>query len=596
MPEKFRLREISLLSKQEKWLICLGWLLLLSFVALVLHGWVCLDHFALCGSNMSERLNKAQIKALSWGEPEHLIAEKTVRDFRGELFHMVGWIVVQITGPSFRSFLAANAFFLLIYILAVGWLGCMAGGAWAGLLAATLGGLTPMVIWHVRAVNHDLPVAAMSLLALAALLKTVSFANWRWSLVFGVLLGLALLAKITAPAYLLPAIAAGFLLGFLPAERRRGIRLRSRLFGLTLAVAAGALVAAPWYAPRLPILWQEWIFHLGRPDSPTFQSVAGDSIGTLLPRVVGLVLLPLFILAVPLSIVRRTPYAPVLFSFFCPVFLFLLVKPTGFERFMMAPIGAMAVLVAATLVSRKKPRINGYFTLIVFGCCLNFFLISQRGVSAEASLVEHLTQTPTCSEFDNYDPAVETIRQLVGEKEAPVIVFLSQAPEAWFQADTWNFLIHEAVPAAQINAIDSIHARHYRDYVLTGEAMSEADLFIYHSPVNGPKWPNAEQFDDQPSSFLPEDGPYMEKRCWIYENVISPTKQAFQLERILSQWYLRGNMLIYFYRRRPAVELPEWRVPPDWRIPTIDNTRLQPSRVQPGGRKPTDAPREPATL
>jgi len=580
MAERASHPETAPLSKQEKGLILIGWLLLLIFVAFFLHWWVCQQNFALCGSNMAERLQKAQARTLFWSESIPAAALTAPREFRGELFHLVSYVAVRIHGPSFRTFLAVNALFLLLFIAAVGWLGVMTAGGWAGLLAALLGTLTPVVLWHVRAINHDLPMAAMSLLALAALLKTEHFSRWGWSLIFGVLLGLALLAKITAPACLFPAIAASFVIGCSPANRRRGIRLRSQLVGLILGLSVGALTAAPWYVPRLAILWQEWFYHLGRPDSPTFHDVSGKPIGVLLLNVIGFVLLPLFALSVPLSIVRRIRNTGVLYSFFVPVFLFLLVKPTGFERFMLAPIGAMAVLAGAALVFRKKSAINAYLAAIILGCCIILFLYSQQGVGGKSATIRNIVQTPGCSTFDNYDPAVEKIRRIIGDKQEPTIVYLSQMPNAWFQTDTWKILIREAVPTARLGLIDAIHARHYRDYLAVGEVLSQADLFIYQSPLNGPDWPDTAHFDDQIMMLFPGEEPFLENRRWIYEHLIVPAAPAFQFERAVNQCYLQGCSLIYFYRRRPDSELAEWRAPESWRIPPIDNTPPPPDGVK----------------
>src|SRR5262245_11478069 len=114
----------------------------------------------------------------------------------------------------------------------------------AGLLAAFFFAMAPFVVFSLMNFQLDLPLAAMVALTMWILLRADLFASLRWAVALGVVLGLGMLTKPTFPVYVL-----GPLVWALFAGSRGDARRRLRLFALAVLVAA--VLALPWYGPRL---------------------------------------------------------------------------------------------------------------------------------------------------------------------------------------------------------------------------------------------------------------------------------------------------------------------------------------------------------
>ncbi|MBI4271762.1 MAG: glycosyltransferase family 39 protein, partial [Candidatus Rokubacteria bacterium] len=115
-----------------------------------------------------------------------------------------------------------------------------AGGA-GGVAAALAFGTAPFVVFSAMRFQLDLPLAAVIALALLLLLRTEDFGHRGASLLLGFVLGAGMLTKPPFAAYLLPPIAWTL-------ARARG---RRAFANATLALLVGALLALPWYGPRL---------------------------------------------------------------------------------------------------------------------------------------------------------------------------------------------------------------------------------------------------------------------------------------------------------------------------------------------------------
>jgi hypothetical protein len=118
-------------------------------------------------------------------------------------------------------------------------------GPAAGLLAAFLFGTAPFVVYSTLNFQLDLPLAALVALALLALIRADGFRLASWSLAFGAVCGVGLLTKPPFPIY----VAAPF--AWVLARAIRQPDRRQRLTWLAAALALAALIALPWYGPRL---------------------------------------------------------------------------------------------------------------------------------------------------------------------------------------------------------------------------------------------------------------------------------------------------------------------------------------------------------
>ena len=118
-------------------------------------------------------------------------------------------------------------------------------GPGAGLLAAFLFGTAPFVVYSTLNFQLDLPLAALVALALLALVRADGFRHGGWALAFGAVCGVGLLTKPPFPMYVAAPLVWVSVCAMRPPDRRR------RLAWLAAALAVAALIALPWYGPRL---------------------------------------------------------------------------------------------------------------------------------------------------------------------------------------------------------------------------------------------------------------------------------------------------------------------------------------------------------
>ena len=114
-----------------------------------------------------------------------------------------------------------------------------AGGG-GGVVAATLFGTAPAILYYALSFQLDVPLASMVAAFLAALLATERFEDRGWALVAGVLLGLGMLTKPPFFVHVAPAVLVVL-------ARTRG--RRAWLHGCAAGLLA-VCVALPWYGPR----------------------------------------------------------------------------------------------------------------------------------------------------------------------------------------------------------------------------------------------------------------------------------------------------------------------------------------------------------
>ncbi len=165
---------------------------------------------------------------------------------RGTLFPLSSLAFFLVFGPSLAAAYLTNALYLGVMLVSVYKAAQLLGGWRVGLLGAFICATTPALINYSRDYLLDFPMAALITAAIYTLLRSDLFRERWYSLGFGVWVGLALLAKPMAAAYLAPlALYAALVAGALP-ERRSGL-LRS----LGLVLLGFTLVAAPWYSVNL---------------------------------------------------------------------------------------------------------------------------------------------------------------------------------------------------------------------------------------------------------------------------------------------------------------------------------------------------------
>ncbi|MFN0205402.1 MAG: ArnT family glycosyltransferase [Planctomycetota bacterium] len=114
----------------------------------------------------------------------------------------------------------------------------------------------PVVINLSRLYIFELPFAALVVAACACLLKSRGLLDLRWTLAFGVLSGLAALARAGGPVLLAGPVIVYFIFSVRGARANHQLRLQMgrRIVSIMIAGGAAAVLAATWYVPNWPHL------------------------------------------------------------------------------------------------------------------------------------------------------------------------------------------------------------------------------------------------------------------------------------------------------------------------------------------------------
>jgi len=171
-------------------------------------------------------------------------------------------LLYRVAGRSYETAMATQVLFLVVLVFGTWALGNRLLGAPVGIVAGLMLLAAPGIRLNAEEYMLDLPLAAMVVVSMLALLASDGFARRDRSLVFGVLAGAGMLAKWTW--FLFLALPVLLVLGTGLAASSETSVPRSRRWGhFALALAAGVLVAAPYYVPILPILVDKTIVHAG---------------------------------------------------------------------------------------------------------------------------------------------------------------------------------------------------------------------------------------------------------------------------------------------------------------------------------------------
>jgi Dolichyl-phosphate-mannose-protein mannosyltransferase len=198
------------------------------------------------------------------------------------------------------AFIVVEGFFVLLVVCAWFVARHFLDRRWA-LLATVAVATTPEVTYWTRTLYFGVPATALFLAATLALLRSDRLGQWGWSLLFGALLGSAMLAR-TMMVALVPGLIGAAVFGVLATRDEQG----RRLLHLGLAVAVGTAVAATWWGPNWSVITgyltsygygansadYTFGFHASGPWEPRFwtaQLNAGvDGLGLLLAALLGI--------------------------------------------------------------------------------------------------------------------------------------------------------------------------------------------------------------------------------------------------------------------------------------------------------------------
>lgn len=288
------------------------------------------------------------------------------------LVHLLYGVLGATVDHSLRAMRLYDMLFMAVLLVGMYWLGQLCHSRAAGLLAAACCALAPNIIGFSRHFGLDFPGAAMVTVAMAALLATRRFSVWSFSVLFGLLAGLATLTKGQSLLFLAPPALGVLGLALWRRERRA-------LWRCAAAVAVGFAVSAVWWATRLEQLVEIFLSHLDASDLAREgdQSLLGGVRMYVLglpwlvspPLMVGLLLFGLPAMRRPWS--NRLPLA---LWFLVPLALHVVLAVRNY-RYVLALIPAVALAVAVGVMSIKSGRTRRWAAGALVGTSVALWLL-----------------------------------------------------------------------------------------------------------------------------------------------------------------------------------------------------------------------------
>lgn len=255
----------------HRYLVYGSLLLIILLTTLANLRWITVN-VVLVGRDSAGHLEKSLETAdvLAQGGLSALFQAITLDDYRPPALYLATQPAYQAWGRSMDAAQLPNiALFALILFLTF-LLARRITGDWVAIFAVALLALLPMATAMTRLYYMENSLTAPLLLAFYALLRAEGFRHRGWALLFGASLGLALLAKWTAPIYLAPPLLAILWQTRFWAAQRTVLRtVRIEWSSALIAVLLGGTVAVIWWlagrdfvakqemvlAHWLPVLW-----------------------------------------------------------------------------------------------------------------------------------------------------------------------------------------------------------------------------------------------------------------------------------------------------------------------------------------------------
>ncbi|MGB3904495.1 MAG: glycosyltransferase family 39 protein [Anaerolineae bacterium] len=210
------------------------------------------------------------VVVLGWDRPRHLIESLVYSDllkqadfrslFRAitysgyypPLFHLSVVGFYRLFGPSMDVAAAVNFVHLIVLLISSYGIGREIGGRGVGILAAFITSSLPMVFAMSRYTYIEFALTAMVTLSIWLLLLSRGFTSKRYSLLFGLSVGLGLLTKWTFSLFVFPALTIVLLRAGSLSGLRKGVRsfsLEKRW--LAVSVGVGLILTLSWYLPNV---------------------------------------------------------------------------------------------------------------------------------------------------------------------------------------------------------------------------------------------------------------------------------------------------------------------------------------------------------
>lgn len=300
--------------------------------------------------------------------------------------------------------------FITVLVYATYGIGARTFSGRVGFLSAIFVVTSPLVISAAKDYMLDLPLTAMTALALYALVRTNAFASRRWSALFGLICGLGLLTKWS---FVLALWLVGLLALFAAARAARLERSLARAANVAIAGVIVLVIAAPWYIRNFTDLMRDTYRYdtvaaqvKGDPPVMSPQSLLYYAWNLLddqlflvpfLLFVVGLVLL-----ARRADVRERAAYPLLLFV---GTYLAFSVLSTKDVRYTMPFLPGVAVI-ATYWLAELRPTLRRVTTAVLAAyCALTYFANSFGSPALPGDITLTLPGAPVVSTLTNFDPS-----------------------------------------------------------------------------------------------------------------------------------------------------------------------------------------------
>lgn len=305
------------------------------------------------------------------------------------------WVSIPfyfIFGLGARTAVFSNTVFIFILVFSTYGIGKRLWNRQTGLLAAILVISLPIFVTQFKEFQLDAPATAMTALSLYVLIRTEEFKNRGWGLLFGLVLGLALLTKWTLLFVLILPIGYAVCVAVWSDYKRRKFE---RTFIVLLAGLLAYALASIWYVPNNLDIQMDLLNNAGaagvREGDPPVGSLQSNIwyLKNLVNNQLYLIPTILFGIGTGFSIAKIKPY------FTKNTYPWLLVIGTLVfftftrnkdARYTLPMLVGVAVIAVFWISQIKKPRRMIVSALVVLYALASFWLISFGSLLIPASL------------------------------------------------------------------------------------------------------------------------------------------------------------------------------------------------------------------
>jgi hypothetical protein len=287
-----------------------------------------------------------------------------------------------IFGRSLQALRFSMLPFFVILIVSTYGIGRKIYNPASGLLAAWLVSFYPMVFESSRHYNPDFPLTAIVALCVLLLLHGNAFSSLRYSVFFGIILGIGTHIKGQALFFVLPVVIGVFVVSVL-SPMRYSLPVGKRAFNMVLSFFITLLISSIWWFHRLPATSYQLLDHIGLLNTQSIIASSSNSGPYSLPSLMwyvrsfflntpGVILFVFFLCALPLWLKSSCKHKlEMLLWALVPLVLFSFIFVIKQTRYIM-PILPVIAIISACGIYNIKNKLSRY-TIVGFMLLFGFF-------------------------------------------------------------------------------------------------------------------------------------------------------------------------------------------------------------------------------